>query len=80
MLRYVLILAYLFPSCLASGRSGICFCNVFVQHVQLLVLVCSLYHYTKYRVKSLGGFFCVGRAHAQRIASDAARSLVDRVR
>lgn len=54
----------------------ICIYNLCPQHVQLLSVVCVTYHYTKSRVKELGGFLTVGQHAVQTIATKASRTFV----
>jgi len=57
----------------------ICIHSVSVEHVQLVALVSTVYHYTKTRVRELGGFAVVGQRATQQIATEACRTFAGHV-
>ena len=52
-------------------NSRICVSNVCPQSVQLLAIVCTLYHHVKSRVEERGGFGVFGSRNVQKISEEA---------
>ena len=58
----------------------ICVVNPSVERLQLVALCYQVYHYTKTRIKELGGYHSLGSNRAQLIAAESAKTFVNHVR